>query len=124
MEAEPDVTGGSGKPCVLFNVLLCDYEVVAQAGRERGWRNVHSKEKAGQCHVHWIDNGVLREWFPRIEPGMRVNHFPGMHDILGRKGSLARNMARVQRRFPGHGMAFCISPEDVTQKCPSGEHVC
>jgi hypothetical protein len=37
---------------------------------------------------------------PRIEAGMRVNHFPGMFDNLGRKSGLARNMARMQRHFP------------------------
>jgi len=88
--------GGS----VLFNCTLTDYEVVPKAAEARGWKLVKAEEKAAQCNVHWIDFAVVGEWLPRIEPWMRVNHFPGMNSALARKTRLARNMARMQRHFP------------------------
>lgn len=87
-------------PRVLFNAAHCEYEVVTKAAKSRGWRVIRGEKKAAQCQVHWIDDNGVRDWMPKIESGMRVNHFPGMFDALGRKSCLARNMARAQRRFP------------------------
>lgn len=88
------------KKKVLFNASLSDYDVVAASAEARGWRVVKSEEKAPQCNVHWIDMSVISDWLPRIEPWMRVNHFPGMNQSLARKTRLAKNMARMQRVFP------------------------
>lgn len=88
------------KGAVLFNSALSDYEVVSRSVEERGWRVIRSEEKALQCNVHWIDTAGIQEWLPRVEPWMRINHFPGMNNALARKSRLARNMARMQRSFP------------------------
>ncbi|CAK0865338.1 unnamed protein product [Prorocentrum cordatum] len=88
---------------VTFNASHTDYDVVLAAAEARGWRVVKNEDKAGQCHVHWIDDGqppTIGDWLKRIEPWMRVNHFPGMNNALARKTRLARNMSRMQRIFP------------------------
>jgi len=85
---------------VLFNASHSDYDVVAAAAEARGWRVVKSEEKGAQCNVHWIDDGAIGDWLRRVEPWMRVNHFPGMNNALARKTRLARNMSRMQRLFP------------------------
>jgi len=85
---------------VLFNASHSDYDVVAAAAEARGWKVVKSEEKGAQCHVHWIDDGAIGDWLRKVEPWMRVNHFPGMNNALARKTRLARNMARMQRLFP------------------------
>lgn len=94
--ARPKKKGGQ----VLFNASHSDYEVVAEAAEERGWRVVKSEEKAALCNVHWIDDSAIGEVFRKVEPWMRVNHFPGMNNALARKTRLARNMARMMRVFP------------------------
>lgn len=85
---------------VLFNLSHSDYEVVAQVAEDRGWRVVKSEEKAAVCNVHWIDDANIGDWLRKVEPWMRINHFPGMNNALARKTRLARNMARIQRMFP------------------------
>mmetsp|Transcript_85514 Transcript_85514/g.191146 ORF Transcript_85514/g.191146 Transcript_85514/m.191146 type:complete len:616 (+) Transcript_85514:123-1970(+) len=85
---------------VLFNASHCDYDVVTGAAKARGWKLTRAKGKVAQANVHWIDDGTVREWMPKIEPWMRVNHFPGVFEEMGRKSCLARNMARIQRAFP------------------------
>lgn len=85
---------------ILFNASHTDYDVVAAAADARGWRVMKAEEKCGQCNVHWIDDCAIGDWLRRIEPWMRVNHFPGMNNALARKTRLARNMARMQRLFP------------------------
>jgi len=94
--ARPKKKGGQ----VLFNASHSDYEVVAEAAEERGWRVVKSEEKAAACNVHWIDDSAIGDCFRKVEPWMRVNHFPGMNNALARKTRLARNMARMMRVFP------------------------
>eukprot|EP00441_Pelagodinium_beii_P047157 CAMPEP_0197624232 /NCGR_PEP_ID=MMETSP1338-20131121/3953_1 /TAXON_ID=43686 ORGANISM="Pelagodinium beii, Strain RCC1491" /NCGR_SAMPLE_ID=MMETSP1338 /ASSEMBLY_ACC=CAM_ASM_000754 /LENGTH=782 /DNA_ID=CAMNT_0043194337 /DNA_START=154 /DNA_END=2502 /DNA_ORIENTATION=- len=85
---------------VLFNASHSNYEVVAEAAEGRGWKVVKSEEKANQCNVHWIDDSAIGDWMRKVEPWMRINHFPGMNNALARKTRLARNMARMQRIFP------------------------
>mmetsp|Transcript_107783 Transcript_107783/g.300433 ORF Transcript_107783/g.300433 Transcript_107783/m.300433 type:complete len:709 (+) Transcript_107783:151-2277(+) len=92
----PKKKGGA----VLFNASHSDYEVVAAAAEARGWKVVKSEERGAQCHVHWIDDSAIGDWLRRVEPWMRVNHFPGMNNALARKTRLARNMSRMQRIFP------------------------
>lgn len=85
---------------ISFNAARSDYEVVAATAVARGWRVVKVAEKAGMCNVHWIDDGTIPDWFRKVEPWMRVNHFPGMNHFLARKTRLARNITRMQRLFP------------------------
>lgn len=85
---------------VLFNASHCMYDVITAAVKGRGWRVVRSESKASTCNVHWIDECSINDWFKRVEPWMRINHFPGMHNALARKCRLARNMVRMQRLFP------------------------
>lgn len=85
---------------VLFNSSHSDYEVVAQVAEDRGWRVVKCEDKAAVCNVHWIDDANIGDWIRKVEPWMRINHFPGMNNALARKTRLARNMARIQRIFP------------------------
>jgi len=84
----------------LFNASHTSYECVESAAAARGWRVVKQEERAGACNVHWIDDSAIGDWLRRIEPWMRVNHFPGMNNALARKSRLARNMSRMMRSFP------------------------
>eukprot|EP00746_Dinoflagellata_sp_MGD_P080768 gnl/MRDRNA2_/MRDRNA2_32203_c0_seq1.p1 gnl/MRDRNA2_/MRDRNA2_32203_c0~~gnl/MRDRNA2_/MRDRNA2_32203_c0_seq1.p1 ORF type:complete len:637 (+),score=110.75 gnl/MRDRNA2_/MRDRNA2_32203_c0_seq1:141-2051(+) len=85
---------------VLFNASHCMYDCIFEAVKRRGWRVIKTEAKGSTCNVHWLDESGISEWFPKIEPWMKVNHFPGTHNALARKSRLARNMARVQRLFP------------------------
>lgn len=85
---------------VLFNASHSDYEVVADVAETRGWKLVKSEEQALKCNVHWIDDSAIGDWMRKVEPWMRINHFPGMNNSLARKTRLARNMGRMQRLFP------------------------
>jgi tubulin polyglutamylase TTLL6/13 len=115
--ARPAVVEERGpKKKVLFNASHTDYECVAAAAEARGWRVVKQEERAGPCNVHWIDDSGIGDWFRRVEPWMRVNHFPGMNNALARKTRLARNMCRMMRSFP-ESYRFIpptwVLPEDV-----------
>ncbi|CAE8613182.1 unnamed protein product [Polarella glacialis] len=85
---------------VLFNASHSDYEVVANAAESRSWKVVKVEEEADNCNVHWIDDSAIGDWMKKIQPWMRINHFPGMNNALARKTRLARNMARVAKLFP------------------------
>jgi hypothetical protein len=85
---------------VLFNASHSDYEVVADVAESRGWKVVKSEEQALKCNIHWIDDSAIGDWMRKVEPWMRINHFPGMNNSLARKTRLARNMGRMQRLFP------------------------
>jgi len=102
---------------VQFNASHSDYEVVAQAAEERGWRVVKCEEKATMCNIHWIDDANIGDWMRKVEPWMRINHFPGMNNALARKTRLARNMTRMQRLFPA-AYRFVpptwVIPDDLT----------
>lgn len=101
---------------VHFNAVYSDYDVVVEVAEGHGWKVVKSEEKAVQCNVHWIDKGVINDWLPRVEPWMRVNHFPGMNNALARKTRLARNMCRMMRIFPKEYSfipATWILPDDL-----------
>ncbi|CAE7246637.1 Ttll6a [Symbiodinium sp. CCMP2592] len=102
---------------VQFNASHSDYEVVAQAAEERGWRVVKCEEKAAMCNIHWIDDANIGDWMRKVEPWMRINHFPGMNNALARKTRLARNMTRMQRLFPA-AYRFVpptwVIPDDLT----------
>mmetsp|Transcript_16997 Transcript_16997/g.31838 ORF Transcript_16997/g.31838 Transcript_16997/m.31838 type:complete len:840 (-) Transcript_16997:141-2660(-) len=101
--APPDVARSEEKgpkKRAMFNASHCMYDVVTTAAEDRGWRVVRQEERANQCNVHWIDNSCIAEWLPRVEPWMRINHFPGMNNALARKSRLARNISRMQRLFP------------------------
>lgn len=99
--ATTDASRGKKKGGVVsFNASHSDYECVAAAAEARGWRVMKNEERAKTCNVHWIDDGSIGDWFRRVEPWMRVNHWPGMNNALARKTRLARNMSRMQRLFP------------------------
>jgi len=85
---------------VLFNCSHCDYDVIFAAGKARGWRVVKTDKLANRAQVHWIDDGAIRDWLPKTEPWMKINHFPGTHNTLARKGRLAQNMSRMTKIFP------------------------
>lgn len=88
------------KAMPTFDATHVHYNVVTAAAEACGWRIVKAASKAKACIVHWCDDCGTREFFPRIEPWMRINHFPGMHNTLGRKSRLAKNLARLRMRFP------------------------
>lgn len=94
----PSVSKKKGMP--TFNATHVMYDVVLASAEARGWKLVKAAGKATTCNVHWIDDCTSSEWFRRVEPWMKINHFPGMHNTLGRKSRLARNLARLRMRFP------------------------
>ena len=49
--------------------------------------------------ILWQDGAIQCDRLYRMKPYQRVNHFPGMH-ILCRKNLFARNLGRMQKRFP------------------------
>lgn len=98
--AEFEPAASKKRGTVLFNASHSDYEVVAAAAEERGWKVVKAEEKTALCNIHWVDDGSIGDWLKKVEPWMRINHFPGMNNALARKTRLARNMARMQKLFP------------------------
>eukprot|EP00930_Biecheleria_cincta_P102936 TRINITY_DN9479_c0_g3_i1.p1 TRINITY_DN9479_c0_g3~~TRINITY_DN9479_c0_g3_i1.p1 ORF type:complete len:664 (-),score=108.74 TRINITY_DN9479_c0_g3_i1:13-1962(-) len=92
----------------LFNYSQCMYDVVIATAKSKGFRAVRTEAKIKAANVHWIDNCSYSDWFARIEPWMRINHFPGMFNALARKSRLARNLSRMQRLFPSE---FNFLPE-------------
>eukprot|EP00747_Dinoflagellata_sp_TGD_P186632 gnl/TRDRNA2_/TRDRNA2_43763_c0_seq1.p1 gnl/TRDRNA2_/TRDRNA2_43763_c0~~gnl/TRDRNA2_/TRDRNA2_43763_c0_seq1.p1 ORF type:complete len:709 (-),score=107.56 gnl/TRDRNA2_/TRDRNA2_43763_c0_seq1:112-2238(-) len=111
--------GTNGTGTVLFNCSHCLYDVITGVAESRSWRLVKSEERAVSvgCNLHWVDDCAINEWFRRVEPWMRINHFPGMNNALGRKSRLAKNLARVARIFPEQ---YCflpltwVLPDDMT----------
>jgi tubulin polyglutamylase TTLL6/13 len=99
---------------VRFCALYCKYSVITKVAKERGWLLVYGNpERSGErilqnCNVYWVDNSRMSEVIPWIEPWVKLNHFPGMNDILARKSGLAKIAKRMHRVFPEH---FDFLPE-------------
>jgi tubulin polyglutamylase TTLL6/13 len=49
--------------------------------------------------IYWSDGAIQCDRLYRMKPYQRINHFPGMN-ILSRKNLFARNMLRMQKKFP------------------------
>lgn len=49
--------------------------------------------------ILWTDDGVTVDRLYKMKPYQKINHFPGMY-ALARKDHLARNLNRMQKRFP------------------------
>lgn len=110
--------GPKGLTVPLFNSSHCSYDVVKDAAVARGWKLMPNAAKVGLCSVHWIDQCGVSEWFSKVEPWMRINHFPGMHNALARKSRLARNMARMVKLFPTEYRfvpATWVLPDDLEE---------
>lgn len=88
------------KPTKICDASHCRWEVVQLAAEERGWKMVREGDEVNQCNIRWVDDQSIRDVHPRVQPWMRVNHFPGMSKTLGRKCRLARNMKRMNWVFP------------------------
>ncbi|KNC56135.1 tubulin polyglutamylase TTLL13 [Thecamonas trahens ATCC 50062] len=87
-------------------VQQCKYEVVRACVAELGW-HVQESNAAREWDVYWIDSTAPLQILSTMKPFQRINHFPGMHEIC-RKDSLARNLTRMQRKFPD---AFTFFPK-------------
>lgn len=95
--AQPEPLRRAG---VQFDASHCMYDVIIAEVESRGWKVVRNANKAAACNVHWVDESGVADAFQKVQPWMRINHFPGTHNALARKSRLARNMARMQRLFP------------------------
>ena len=80
-------------------VERCKYDVVRAAIDGKGWR-VQKSNATHEWDVYWIDSTAPLQILATMKPFQRINHFPGMHEIC-RKDSLARNLTRLQKLFPG-----------------------
>jgi len=69
------------------------FRVVLNTFRLTGFRQT----ERGDWNVLWAKR-VAPEEYEDLNPFQRINHFPGTWGI-GRKDSLARNLARMQKRF-------------------------
>jgi len=85
---------------IKFNALHARWPVVVEVAEERGYHVVTDEENAGSCNIHWYDESHSLHELSRMQPWMRVNHFPGTCRVLGRKCRLARSMARMRMLFP------------------------
>mmetsp|Transcript_57890 Transcript_57890/g.103546 ORF Transcript_57890/g.103546 Transcript_57890/m.103546 type:complete len:1032 (-) Transcript_57890:56-3151(-) len=85
-----------GQKRLICDASHCKWEVVQQVAAARGWNMVREADQVDKCTVRWIDDYTLKECHVRVQPWMRVNHFPGMSKTLGRKCRLARNMTRMK----------------------------
>jgi tubulin polyglutamylase TTLL6/13 len=49
--------------------------------------------------IYWTDNAVTPEQLAKMKPYQKINHFPGMFS-LSRKNNLARNLVKMEKKFP------------------------
>jgi len=54
--------------------------------------------------IIWTDHAVSTGLVQLLKPHQKINHFPGM-DCLSRKNNLAKNLNKIQKRFP-HEYSF------------------
>lgn len=78
---------------------------MTRIAKERGWlvvhRNFDQNDRILQnCNVYWVDTSKLAEVISWIEPWVKVNHFPGMNELVGRKAGLAQHLRRMQKLLP------------------------
>lgn len=88
---------------VSINLTLCKYEVVRKIARARGWKLItdeQDKNRIASCNLHWIDVPEFCDTFRRLQPYQKVNHFPGMSNVLARKSKLARSFERMKKLYP------------------------
>lgn len=88
---------------ISINLTLCKYEVVRKIARARGWKLItdeQDKNRIASCNLHWIDVPEFCDTFRRLQPYQKVNHFPGMSNVLARKSKLARNFERMKKLYP------------------------
>jgi tubulin polyglutamylase TTLL6/13 len=49
--------------------------------------------------ICWHDAGVTADYFSKMLPYQKINHYPGMY-VVTRKNHLARNLMRMKKAFP------------------------
>eukprot|EP00929_Paragymnodinium_shiwhaense_P087259 TRINITY_DN47495_c0_g1_i1.p1 TRINITY_DN47495_c0_g1~~TRINITY_DN47495_c0_g1_i1.p1 ORF type:complete len:898 (+),score=177.39 TRINITY_DN47495_c0_g1_i1:133-2826(+) len=96
-------TGGKVRFCALY----CKYGVITRVAKERGWLLIYGNPERGDrilynCNIYWVDTNRISEVIPWVEPWVKLNHFPGMNDLLARKSGIAQLSRRFQKIFPEH----------------------
>ena len=92
---------------LVMNVAQTKYHVVRYVARKLynmrlstyGQNNHDSNDEKHEWDIMWTDNGATVERLHKMKPYQRINHFPGMY-ALARKDHLARNLNKMQKRFP------------------------
>ena len=82
---------------LYINVSYCHYPVIRTVAKMNKIKLTHSEEE--DWDIYWSDGAIQCDRLYRMKPYQRINHFPGMH-ILCRKNLFARNMQRMQKKFP------------------------
>ncbi|CAI2370392.1 unnamed protein product [Moneuplotes crassus] len=84
------------KLCV--NVAYTRYKIVRYVAKKIfGYRL--SKSDSDEWDICWLDAGISHERLFKMKAFQRINHFPGMYAIA-RKNLLARNLMKMQDKFP------------------------
>jgi tubulin polyglutamylase TTLL6/13 len=58
-----------------------------------------TKDNTGDWDLTWTDGAVSAEMLTRMKIYQKINHFPGMFQ-LSRKNYLARNIAKMHKKYP------------------------
>ncbi len=82
---------------LFINVNYCHYPAVRAVAKLFKIKPTYNDDE--DWDIFWSDGAIQCDRLYRMKPYQRVNHFPGMH-ILSRKNLFARNMLRMQKRFP------------------------
>jgi tubulin polyglutamylase TTLL7 len=98
----------SSQGCLTANLSQTSYSMVLQVGEELSLLPPASPEQ-WDVHLQWFDGGPPAEFFARLRPWQRINHFPNTYEIT-RKDNLARNLNRLQRACGTEGLKFDIFP--------------
>ncbi|CAI2383004.1 unnamed protein product [Moneuplotes crassus] len=95
--------GGKSKRKLIVNKLTVNvsntrYKIVRYVAKKIfGYRL--SRSDNNTWDICWIDAGISHERLLKMKPFQRINHFPGMYAIA-RKNLLARNLMKMQTKFP------------------------
>ena len=92
---------------LVMNVAQTKYHVVRYVARKLynmrlstySNNNHDYTDEKHEWDIMWTDNGATVERLHKMKPYQRINHFPGMY-ALARKDHLARNLNKMQKRFP------------------------
>eukprot|EP00347_Sterkiella_histriomuscorum_P011690 403371481 len=83
---------------LIMNISQTKYYVVRYVAKKiYGMRLTHNDDE--DWDIMWQDGAVNCERLYKMKPYQRVNHFAGMY-ALARKNHLARNLGRMQKKFP------------------------
>ncbi|CDW83353.1 tubulin-tyrosine ligase family protein [Stylonychia lemnae] len=83
---------------LTMNVSQTKYYVVRYVAKNiYNMRLTHNDEE--DWDICWQDGAVQCERLYKMKPYQRINHFAGMY-ALARKNHLARNLGRMQKKFP------------------------